>query len=406
MAAFSCDVKSFNMSVSSSNVLKTPTRYPPIPDDSKELLRDCDPNTSELNISDETLRDRRGDQSYTSLTSSQYFTADESVPPVNNSASSVVTKTPPLKNRPFPTSAENKLSILLTNARSLNPKLCSLIEFFKELDVTAGIITESWFVDGPELDKDLLDLELGTGLKAIYKNRTKAKKKTHRYGTANQRGGGVVIVFNSNEINLVEHKIQGNTYELVAATGRQRRSGRHIYLFGVYVPPKMKVGPFQNLMECIVNEIGRIKSKYSDAVIIIGGDMNRRDFKTLTDAYNDITTINTDPTRGIARLDLLATNIENLSIGNDIFPPLETEEGQESDPSIVLSKYALSKKCVREWRKYQARKKTDEGVRLFDSLLTEQSWVSVYAAESTSRAAEELTEILEGLMNRCFPKNI
>ena len=88
----------------------------------------------------------------------------------------------------------------------------------------------------------------------IYKNRTKTKKKTHRYGTANQRGGGVVIVFNSNEINLVEHKILGNTYELVATTGRQKRSGRHIYLFGVYVLPKMKVGPFQNLMECTFAE--------------------------------------------------------------------------------------------------------------------------------------------------------
>ena len=123
----------------------------------------------------------------------------------------------------------------------------------------------------------------------------------------------------------------------------------------------MRAETFQNLMECIVNEIGKIKSNHSDAVIIVGGDMNRRNFDTITNAYNDMTTIKTDPTRGTAHLDLLASNIEEHTCGNEIYAPLETEEGIKSDHSIIMTSYMLPKKCLQKWKKYQAREKTDAG---------------------------------------------
>ena len=104
-----------------------------------------------------------------------------------------------------------------------------------------------------------------------------------------------MIVFNSTMIDLTEHKIQSNSYELVAASGKQRKSGRPVYIFGVYVPPRMMADSFQDLMECVINEIGKIKSSHSDAIIIVGGDMNRRNFDTLTDAYNDICLLYTSP---------------------------------------------------------------------------------------------------------------
>ena len=63
-----------------------------------------------------------------------------------------------------------KLRILLTNARSLSPKIMSLINYFEELDLTIAIITESWLADGKTLDDDLAELELGTNLTVIYKN--------------------------------------------------------------------------------------------------------------------------------------------------------------------------------------------------------------------------------------------
>ena len=63
--------------------------------------------------------------------------------------------------------------ILVTNARSLSPKIESLHRYFTELDIDVAMITESWLKDSSILDRDIIDLEYGTNLKIIYKNRPK-----------------------------------------------------------------------------------------------------------------------------------------------------------------------------------------------------------------------------------------
>ena len=302
-----------------------------------------------------------------------------------------------------PADRSNKLNILLTNARSLSPKIASLIDFIEEMSISAGIITESWLRDGPELENDLLDLEKGTSLKMVYKNRGRKSSKTHRYNNS-KRGGGVAIVYDSTKINMKELKIERNKYELTAATGKQFNGGRIICMYAVYVPPKMRVETFNEMMEVIVDSISSVKIKHPDAVIIIGGDMNRRDFTSLCGAFPDIQTATTAPTRGANCLDLLATNIQDSEIGNNVFPPLETEDGlKKSDHNIVVSSYALGLKKQTSWIKYQAREKTDKGRNLFARLLVEQDWHSIYCATTSSETAAALDAILLELMDKCFP---
>ena len=57
-----------------------------------------------------------------------------------------------------------QINIINTNARSLCPKIGSLIDCFEELDGTLGIITETWLADGESLDQDVADLARGAGL--------------------------------------------------------------------------------------------------------------------------------------------------------------------------------------------------------------------------------------------------
>lgn len=64
-----------------------------------------------------------------------------------------------------------ELTIINTNARSLCPKIDSLVACFEELRAHIAIVTETWFKDGPALDSDLLDLEHATGLGAVTLNR-------------------------------------------------------------------------------------------------------------------------------------------------------------------------------------------------------------------------------------------
>ena len=57
-----------------------------------------------------------------------------------------------------------RLNIINTNARSLCPKINSLIDCYEELDVTLGVVTKTWLASGQSLDADIQDLADGAGL--------------------------------------------------------------------------------------------------------------------------------------------------------------------------------------------------------------------------------------------------
>ena len=76
----------------------------------------------------------------------------------------------------------NNVNILLTNACSLSPKIESLHEYFSELDLHVALVTESWLSDGAVLDADVADLEAGTNLKILYKNRPKNRTGGRKVG--------------------------------------------------------------------------------------------------------------------------------------------------------------------------------------------------------------------------------
>ena len=63
------------------------------------------------------------------------------------------------------------INIVNTNARSLCPKIDSLIDCFEELDVTLGIVTKIWLPDGTSLNQDVQDLAKGAGLDMLCLNR-------------------------------------------------------------------------------------------------------------------------------------------------------------------------------------------------------------------------------------------
>ena len=68
---------------------------------------------------------------------------------------------------------ENKTTVTIfnTNARSLCPKIESLIDCFTETNTIFGIRTETWLSDGLTLDKDIDDLDLGADIGLICRNR-------------------------------------------------------------------------------------------------------------------------------------------------------------------------------------------------------------------------------------------
>ena len=63
------------------------------------------------------------------------------------------------------------ITVLNTNARSLCPKIESLIDCFDDMQATIGIVTETWLADGESLAEDIADLSAGTGIGLVCLNR-------------------------------------------------------------------------------------------------------------------------------------------------------------------------------------------------------------------------------------------
>ena len=81
-----------------------------------------------------------------------------------------------------------------TNARSLCPKIVSLLDYFDELKLTFATITETWLVDGESLEEDLQDLALGSGVSMLCRNRVVNGKPSGH--------GGVALAFRNNVSDL------------------------------------------------------------------------------------------------------------------------------------------------------------------------------------------------------------
>ena len=81
---------------------------------------------------------------------------------------------------------KSKFNVLLSNARSLLPKIECLVDHFRNLELSSAIITESWLRPGVKLDEELEDFEWGEKLKVFHRSR-----KTRSGRSA---GGGVAII--------------------------------------------------------------------------------------------------------------------------------------------------------------------------------------------------------------------
>lgn len=264
-----------------------------------------------------------------------------------------------------------EIRMLLTNARSLSPKIKSLIEMFDELDLHFAVVTESWLKDGEILDRDIIDLEYGTQLKIIYKNRPV------RAAGARQVGGGVSIIYSKNKCSFRERRIASKKFELVVAIGKIGGLNRSIAVFGVYIQPKMKVGELQELREIISDQILEIKanSQGEGPVMFIGGDMNRRDLGPAFSDFIDIAQINHSPTRGEACLDIVYSNVHQHVARN--FRPLATEQGVGSDHDCVVVFGGVKQERNFVWKKKTARKHTQAACDDFACKISEADWSAI-----------------------------
>lgn len=266
---------------------------------------------------------------------------------------------------------EIPIKLLLTNARSLAPKILSLHDYFEEHDIDIAMITESWLKDGEILDRDVIDLEHGSGLQIIYKNRPK------KGASARRVGGGVSIICSRARCCFRERKMTGNKFELVAAIGRVGKVQRQIAIFCVYIEPRTKIAELSELNELLRREILQLKAK-GNPIIFLGGDLNHRQLDDAVHDYADIVRQNFDPTRGNACLDVLFSNIQMSPL---TWPPLETRDGVKSDHSCVVFSGSIPQERNFVWERKTTRKHTQQAVTEFGRRMDATDWDAILLAD-------------------------
>ena len=114
-------------------------------------------------------------------------------------------------------------SLVNTNARSLCPKIRSLLDCFSELNTDLAILTETLLTSGPSLDEDIEDLRLGASVGLLVRNRDP--------GSAGFSHGGVGVAFREATCNFRQ------IHEVLAAIGNIPGQARKAVVLACYMPP-------------------------------------------------------------------------------------------------------------------------------------------------------------------------
>ena len=163
------------------------------------------------------------------------------------------------------------IRFLLTNARSLKPKIDSLVDAFTSLDLHFASVTETWYKEGSQLNDDLVELEGKTGVRVLHQSRDGRSSRTG--------GGGVALAFNTGSCNFKRRQLThiGKEFEVLCAVGKVGKVERNIVIFVVYIPPTMRTPELERMKELLAVELIAVKRAYNNPVIAVNGDMNHRD---------------------------------------------------------------------------------------------------------------------------------
>ena len=176
-------------------------------------------------------------------------------------------------------------NFLLTNARSLAPKIDSFVENFHERDTDLCVVTETWLNEGSGLLQDgSVDLGLGEGIGAAHCGR--------RIG---ERGGGVGIFYRTSKMKIVDITPTDNPHEIVAVLCSLRGTAKKILCIGAYLTTALTQPQSEVFLQYINDLLHLFKSKYQDPHIIVAGDWNRGDTSIFHEDFSNLNVIDTPP---------------------------------------------------------------------------------------------------------------
>ena len=293
------------------------------------------------------------------------------------------------------------LNYINTNARSLRPKITSMIDAFRELDLTFAVVTETWFTDGDRLQKESEDLLLGHGLNCIARNRPP--------GNAGFSHGGVALLYKDAQVSakIIDFP-NPEQFEVLVTLLTIKSVKRKFAIISAYIPPGYTVPRGRACLQHINDAVLDIKNNHDSPFIGIFGDFNQWPIEQALVDYPDIVENSGGPTRGDRTIDRNFCNWSGDILSTDILPPLETEETdvgtiRRSDHNIVLCKARVRKLDSPKWKTFTHRPFTPEGAESFKAWIDNFDWSEVLAAHGSNEKTRRFQLVLDEGMDFFFP---
>ena len=291
---------------------------------------------------------------------------------------------------------KNKLTIINTNARSLCPKIDSLVECFEELSVDISIVTETWLKDCQDTSQVLSDLELGFGLASLTRNRD----PNPLTGLAH---GGVAIIYRKKvgKFKPLSYPNPEN-FEVLPAVCSLTGTTRKLVVIAAYVPPNYAVGRGNACIEYIEDLVVEAKRLFSDPFIVIGGDFNQWAADQCVAEFPDMTETLVGATRGDRAIDRLFSNMGRSLESSGTVPPLDS--GQTvSDHRVMYAVFQIQRKQPYEWITYSYRVCSEEARKDFGTWVMTQDWAEVLLTKGATAKARAYQDLIDAAMDTFFP---
>ena len=178
-----------------------------------------------------------------------------------------------------------------------------------------------------------------------------------------------------------------------------------VAVFAVYIPPRTSATERKAIAEALAAEAADISGKFKDPAIFIGGDFNHASVGEALAEVGPFVEIDTGPTRGNDKLDIMYTNIAGSITEAGTLPPLQANLGAISDHKCVYAVADLGQDKDFSWVVRMSRKRDPHREEAFAKDLME--WrLGEQLGESQSdvdQMALELENKIAELTERHFP---
>ena len=296
----------------------------------------------------------------------------------------------------LPTENKTMFTVINCNARSLCPKIESLIDCFSEVEGTIRVVTETWLSGEQDDLKEGLSCEHGLGF--LNKNRNEQAANGVTYG-------GVGILWRENGCSLKEINMNNpSNWEVLVAAGGLKGHTRKLAVLACYLPPGYSVREADSALEYITNAVTMLKQKYTDPYIVVAGDYNQWDISGALLDFPDMREVDVGNTRGDRSIDRIFTNVSRSVESAGTLEPLETDDGsRQSDHRVAYCRAGLARLRTFVWQTYSYRQFNEDSVKKFKEWVVFHEWKSVHKAEGSDAKTKAYQDTIGWALETFFP---